>query len=875
MLRWIAALLLASCTVFAAEEALPVWPAPGSRFPADAKPLEIPAERTGAAVWTNPPAVINPYAADWYDYTSIVWGGEKRLADPAAYHHLLRQMFVRGGLVYSQHSPKGHADTRFPFYCTNLCNNLYLRNKSGGAALKGFKQDRSKAHLTRKPSLEDPANDAAECGAASRVAERCNKLLPLSYDLRDEATYTNSAACPFDYDFSDLSLKHFREWLRAKYGTLEKLNAEWETGYKTWDEATPSTSDELLAKLKQDPARVNLAPWADHREYNDDTYHAALARYRAAIHKHDPGAPVGYSGTQMPSAWGGFDFWKMGNNLSWIEHYECNGSRELLRSFLPRPAPAIGVIPYDSVDSGIRRLWYLVLHGDAGGLIWPYKGNDSSNTVLLEGEGAALKLSSRGRNLREIFREGRNGIPCLLRHAEPRVEPIGILYSQASLRAAWPFEVLRDGDTWINRFSSYEGRHNYAARGREGFYKLLEDLGCQYRGYSSRQLERGEVQANGVKLLIVPRGIALSAQEIAQLKAFTEAGGVLVTDLMAGRLNENGKLYAASPLDEVLGLKRAAFKWEEETKPEDEKNGGYQGGFGRVLELTLAADFGGFKKDEKLTVQGFQEPGLAAGAARVLATTPTGPALLENALGKGFAYTLNFDIPNYLTERSSAKAEEATASVRRLFAAVLEKAGVAPVVRVAAKGGKGHPVCLENFHFVQGQAEYVALHSNGNVQIETEDLSDSGAGGNVKDGAVLGIALPKEGFVYEMRSGKAFGKTSRVELAMPKDRPLLFAVLPYEVKALKAEIGEGKLLDGRLNVDLSIEAEGDRCDHVVHAEFVDAQGEVVPESVVNIPLVKGAYKGALDCSFVPGAGPWALRLRDVASGKSVELKVSK
>ena len=301
--------------------------------------MPVSVERTGQAAWQNPPAVVGPYDANWYDYQPIVWGGDKRLGEGEKYHTALRQMFVRAGLVYSADSPKEHADTRFPFYCTNLCNQFYLRNKTGPAQMKGFKETRSKEYLVRKPSLEDPATDAAERGRAASIAKQCGPYKPLGYDLRDEGTYVNSAACPFDYDFSDVSMKCFRLWLQAKYGGLDQLNVEWGSSFPSWDQVLPKTSDEIIAELGRGVAHANLAAWMDHREYNDDTFHAAVARYRDAIHANDPGAPMGYSGTQMPSAWGGFDFWKIGNNVSWVEHYEACGSRELIRSFSAARVP--------------------------------------------------------------------------------------------------------------------------------------------------------------------------------------------------------------------------------------------------------------------------------------------------------------------------------------------------------------------------------------------------------------------------------------------------------------------------------------------------------------------------------------------------------
>ena len=868
-------LLLAASIALAGEETLPKWPEIGSRFDAERARVEVTADRVGTAVWEKPPAVLSPYEASWFDYVPILWGGDNRLPDLVAYNTALRKMYICGGMNYAQADPEGLEKARMPFYCTNLCNQLYIRNKPGAKVRDEFKKTRSREACVRNPSLEDPKTDADERGKAEAVAKRCMKLKPLGYDLRDEGTYTISSASPHDFDFSPVSLAAFRKWLRAKYTTLEALNTEWDTKFATWDEVLPLMSDEIQAREFKKIAKANFAPWADHREYNDDTMQAAVSRYRDAIHAIDPGSPVGYSGTQMPSAWGGFDFWKIGNSIGWIEHYDCNGSRELIRSFLPFRYPAIAAIPFENVDASLRKLWYLVLHGDSGGLVWPYAGNDTGKTLLLEVKDGQVTLTPKGENLKAIFREARQGVPCLLRRAAPALDPVGVLHSQASLRADWNFEVKRDGKSWYNRYASYEGGHNYAAAGREGLYKLIEDVGLQYRCYASDQVAGGELLKRGVKLFIIPRGLALSKKEIEGLTAFVEAGGVLVTDLMAGRMNENCKVWpeGPGPLDALLGLQRAPFAFEEEKR--SETNSSYEGGFGRALEVSMEADFGNLKSGEKLAFQGFQEPGLQAGTAKALGKTATGPALLENAQGKGFAYTLNFDLPNYLKERAEKDAVKVTAPARRLMAALAKKAGIEPAVKVRAKGSDEHPMGLETFRYTLGEAEFCAVHANGSARINWEDLSDAGAGVAVASGLELTIQLPKKGFVTELRTGKSFGQTDRVELKTEKDRPVILGIFPYEVKALKADLGAGKIADGKLPLEVSIEAGGAVLDHVVHAELVDEKGEPVPESALNLPLLKGRYKGALDLSFVPGDGPWTLKLTDVSSGKKAEGKVSK
>ncbi|KKK90512.1 hypothetical protein LCGC14_2722260, partial [marine sediment metagenome] len=428
--------------------------------------------------------------------------------------------------------------------------------------------------------------------------------------------------------------------------------------------------------------------------------------------------------------------------------------------FMPRRYPLIAAMRYKrSVEGGLVRLWYLVLHGDTGGLVWPY-GRPVGKTLMLDVEGDKVTLTQAGKNLRDVFREGRSGIPCLINHADMETDPIGILSSQASIRADWMFEVKRDGTSWINRTSSWEGSHNYAAAGRVGYYKLLEDMGLQYTCISSAQLARGDLMTRAIKLFLVPRGMALSNREIKALRKFTEAGGVLVTDLMAGRMNENCRVRTgrAAPMDELMGVKRAPFAFEEDKKAET--NSGYKGGFGRWLDVTMLEGFGTLKAGDTFRIQGFQEPGLAAASAKPLAKTPTGPAILANKVGKGTVYTLNFDIPNYLSRRSGKDAAELTAPHRRIFSALLAKAGVEGQLKVTLKSSGKYPVGLETFRYTQGGYRYLAAIRNKVTRINWQDLSDSGEGVADIGGSTLLFELPVKGYyITELRTGKSFGMT--------------------------------------------------------------------------------------------------------------------
>lgn len=131
-----------------------------------------------------------------------------------AYFSALKTMNVTGSMVYRQGDPAPNNAAKMPFYCTNLCNQLYLRNKSGKEIRESFNQKRTHENCVRKPSLEDPKTDADERQEAARAAKRLHANKPLGYDLRDEGTYVISSACPFDFDFSEASLACFRQWLK-------------------------------------------------------------------------------------------------------------------------------------------------------------------------------------------------------------------------------------------------------------------------------------------------------------------------------------------------------------------------------------------------------------------------------------------------------------------------------------------------------------------------------------------------------------------------------------------------------------------------------------------------------------------------------------
>src|SRR5262249_43311701 len=123
------------------------------------------------------------------------------------------------------------------------------------------------------------------------------------------------------------------------------------------------------AEARKNAGRWNFAPWCDHRTYMDISLASALGDIRAAAREIDPHTPVGIEGTQMPSAFGGYDLWRLSRVLDWIEPYDIGNARAIFGSFMPGK-PFLTTVGEPDAKSARRRLWHLLLEGDKGCLVW-------------------------------------------------------------------------------------------------------------------------------------------------------------------------------------------------------------------------------------------------------------------------------------------------------------------------------------------------------------------------------------------------------------------------------------------------------------------------------------------------------------------------
>lgn len=483
-------------------------------------------------------------------YRVILWCGdrvERNRAHTNALAAACRELGVTTLMTGPGGDPKPWLGAGFDYYVENivskgLCLKWNSSVRDWDAFVTGWSKHRGHKEFVRDYGLADPAWRSRALAEVRETAARHAPFRPALYDLRDELSTTISAN-PFDYDFAPASLAAFRLWLQNRYPSLPALNAAWLTAYGTWDAVTPFSTDEIKARLagrvdaqgqqpdwravratrytpaavRAEPDRWRLAPWCDFRTFMDDCLAGALDDLRRASHAADPATPVGIEGTQMPSAWGGYDLWKLSRVLDWVEPYDITAARAVFGSFM-RGKPLLATYGERDPAAVSRRMWHLLLEGDCGAILW-------WSEDLLEGEGDALRLSAKGRAYAPLLHEMQSPLARLLLRAERVLDPVAVHYSQASIQLAWLFESFEDGVTWHRRFSSYEATHNRHAALRAELWQRLREAGWSPQFVSYEEIANGALDPRGFEACFLPDSYALSDREAEALSAFAAQAG--------------------------------------------------------------------------------------------------------------------------------------------------------------------------------------------------------------------------------------------------------------------------------------------------------------------------------------------------------------
>ncbi len=464
--------------------------------------------------------VARPPYRTWWDYTMVMWQHYPSQSQPALKHLGFNASEWVGR---NRNLPDFLLDNDLRWYAENIATDFYSEyhryypdRPNHWAFLQAkelYQKDPSSLEaFKRHPSLSDPVWLQKIQDRLVEAARIHSPYRPVFYSLGDESGIADLAAY-WDFDFSDQSLAAMREWLKQRYGTLAALNRQWGTDFASWDLVAPMTTNQAMKRTDE-----NYSAWADHKEWMDIAYSRALKMGTDAVRSVDPEAYVGIGGAQMPG-WGGYDYYRISRALNAIEPYDIGNNIEIIRSLNPRMAVVTTAFARGPWEK--HRVWYELLHGNRGLVVW----DEKHEYVNKDGS-----TGPRGQEAEPYYTELRNGIASLLMASERQADPIAIHYSQSSMRTEWMLAQRPKGEAWVKRSSSSERRDSDFLRLRESFCRLIEDLGLQYNFVAYGQIEQGELLRKGYRVLILPRSASLSEAEAQGIREFVHQGGVLLID---------------------------------------------------------------------------------------------------------------------------------------------------------------------------------------------------------------------------------------------------------------------------------------------------------------------------------------------------------
>jgi beta-galactosidase len=127
----------------------------------------------------------------------------------------------------------------------------------------------------------------------------------------------NEYGAPVSESYDDYSVVAFRDWLRARYETVERLNAAWGTTfwgqhYETWDE---------IDAPRRAASTVNPSQRLDFARFTNIALLRCFQRERDIIRLHSPGIPIttNFMATSCPSV----DYWTWAPEVDIVsnDHY--------------------------------------------------------------------------------------------------------------------------------------------------------------------------------------------------------------------------------------------------------------------------------------------------------------------------------------------------------------------------------------------------------------------------------------------------------------------------------------------------------------------------------------------------------------------------
>jgi hypothetical protein len=654
--------------------------------------------------------------------------------------------------------------------------------------------------LIRKYGLKDSVYLNTVREELKTMISKWKKFSPSAYYIFEEPSVT-SYDDPLDLCFRETTMRSMRDWLKNQYETLEALNKQWGTSYKQWEEVIPDDSREARK-------RGNYSSWADHRSFMEICWSDLFKFVQKSVNEIDPGGLVQLSGTQAASSHNGYDYSLLDQYVGQMNPYDIGNQLEYHHTFNP-DLKISGQAGYGALGKGVLYDYYnhLFLKETGGSYIfWQVSSLNPD-----------LRICEAGKIMKEGFDEMlKRGIGRLIGSYEPENElKIAIHYSYPSIHAAWIADGKIGPDTEDN------GSKTLAQfdRNRDGWVKILHDMGVGFNFISYSAIEKGGLLSNGYKILILPMSMALSDQEVKNIEAFVKQGGILIADALPGVMDNHTKFRKERALADIFGISARSFTPAELITPDHESD----------LKITTA----------KVILNGSESK----------------VQLLQNNFAGGKAYLLNYFMDKYPEEKLSHTNEPSLAKLKKLFDSVGLNSGI--VITSPTTGE------TEN-----GIEKYVLSDAGGSTRLL--GLLPGKVG---KDRAVL-LHLKEPVYLYDIRNRVYFGKGNEFEIKIKNSVPELFALLQGSIQGFKINAASQTKLGETIALDFNMTGEKtSNLNSVATVEVLDPTGKKVNHYSKNCDIKSGAGHYSFNIAMNDPKGTWKIRVTEVISNIPKEISV--
>ncbi len=632
--------------------------------------------------------------------------------------------------------------------------------------------DTSQTLSPRKPCFSDAATwKMAGTNIAKQAKEGLFKENDVKFHLIGDEQFLGRNVC-----ISEHCLKDFRKEMKLYYKEIGKLNAAWGTDFSSFDTVMPKTAKELADKSK-------LGAFVPHKLFMTRIFaEKYMAGIRRELKKSAPSSIIGLSGTANPGYH--FDWPLVMKQLDYLAFYD--GIQRKLAHDFANPGALGGQ-------------WYggYVLPTPHEGYINSYFWRDllsgnrlSANYTPRAGVTGDLRLTPQLEFYSKLLKESRTGIAKLIFSSKEKYS-VAMVYSQSSLFAAAATIGL----------SEYENSLS-------GWHALLGDLGIDYKFLYAPGLP--ETLNNSYKVVILPCALALSDAEIAALRRFAAAGGIVIADADFNVYNEHGTLRKGKNIPVIKNVKL----------PEGEF---------RTTDASLK-----YRRFEKLGKGGI---------------------LTLNFLAAGYQQTILGGVGGEVA-RELTGSEKFCAALRKIVSQELARGGVTRSRYLTGKGGTPR------------QAETVWREFNGTYLFGIWKFDRQVPRLDPRSGEDVTVTLPRKGHIYNVRTKKYLGYGNTFCYRLYPGCGDLFALLPARPGVLRATAPAAVVRGGEVKFSVELPGAG----RVFYCQLIAPDGKI--RYARTLAADSGKASGSFQIALNDPAGKWKFKFSDAATGTSAIREMS-